>query len=463
MYLNIDDHKPDSCAVVEDGGKEYTYGDLAEFCDYFSQLIPKRGLIFILCRNVYAAIAAHVACIENRIIPLMLSEKIDYELLHNLIDLYQPQYLWMPEENECTYPVVSVRAAYKLVKTDYDAYPVSSELAMLLATSGSTGSPKLVRHSYRNLECNARNVAEIFGFSEDERAMIDLPLHYTMGLNVACSNLYAGATLMMTTRSILEKGYWNFFESAGITNMCGVPYSYEMLNRMKFFQKDNQSLRIIAEGGGKLTDELFRKIADYSRSNNKRFYATFGTSETTSRLAFLEPEKAIEKIGSIGKAIPGGKLFLIDDDGIEIENMEGSGELVYAGPNVTLGYALCREDLCKGDEFQGVYHTGDIAKRDKEGFFFIEGRKSRFLKLFGHRVGLDETERLIMSQYHIECACAGDDRHMKIYITKPGYKDEIRHFISMKTGIQISAFQVIELDAIPKNESGKIQYQALKG
>lgn len=461
MYLRVDEHRPGSRAVVEDRGREYTYGDLREFCDYFGKLVPARNLIFILCRNVYAAIAAHVACIENRVIPLMLSERMDQELLDNLIDLYHPQYLWMPAENVSVYQVISARDGYKMVQTEYAAYPVSQELAMLLATSGSTGSPKLVRHSYRNLNNNARNVAEIFRFSDDDRAMIDLPLHYTMGLNVACSNLYAGATLMMTTCSILEKGYWEFFERGKITNMCGVPYSYDMLNRVKFFAQDHPSLRIIAEGGGKLTDGLFHRIADYASRHHKKFYATFGTSETTSRLAFLEPEKASVKIGSIGKAIPGGRLFLTDDDGKEIETMEAVGELAYEGPNVTLGYALCREDLGKGDEFQGIYYTGDIARRDAEGFYFIEGRKSRFLKLFGHRVGLDETERIIRAQYGMECACAGDDKHMKIFITKSGFADEVRHFISVKTGIQISAFQVIELDKIPKNEAGKIRYQEL--
>lgn len=461
MYLRIEEHRPDSMAVAEDGGKEYTYGDLVEFCDYFGRLVPERNVIFILCRNVYAAVAAHVACIENRIVPLMLSAQMDHELLENLIQLYQPRYLWLPVENESRYPVVSVREGYKLVQTEYAAYPVNEELAMLLATSGSTGSPKLVRHSYRNLASNARNVADVFGFSSKERAMIDLPLHYTMGLNVACSNLYAGGALMMTTRSILEKGYWDFFHKAQITNMCGVPYSYEMLSRMKFFGQDHPSLRIIAEGGGKLTDDLFHRIAEYASHYGKRFYATFGTSETTARLAFLEPEMAARKTGSIGKAIPGGRLFLTDDDGNEMKDREGTGELVYAGPNVTLGYAQCREDLCKGDEFQGVYHTGDLARRDQEGFYYIEGRKSRFLKLFGHRVGLDEAERIIKAQYHMECACAGDDKHMHIYITKKGYAEEVRHFISVKTGIQISAFRVMELDGILKNESGKVLYQAL--
>lgn len=462
MYLRIDEHKSDQYAVIEDTGKRYTYVEMIEACGFFKNHIAERSVIFILCRNCFAAIAGHVACIENKIVPLMISEKMDKELLNNLIRMYQPKYLWMPKEKESTEFVIAEKYGYKLVKTEYDTYPIYEELAMLLTTSGSTGSPKLVRHKYSNLECNARNVAKVFEFTEEDRALIDLQLHYTMGLNVACSNLYAGATLLMTTCNILEKGYWDFFENSKVTNICGVPYSYEMLRRMKFFKKEHKYLRTIAEGGGRMTDKLFREIAEYAAEYEKNFYATFGTSETTARLAFLPPEKALEKIGSIGKAIPEGKLLLVDDDGIELETAESTGELVYEGPNVTLGYALCKEDLLKGDERNGRYYTGDISYRDSEGFYYILGRKTRFLKLFGHRVGLDETEQLIRSEYQIECACAGNDKKMKIYITSPEYVDEIKHFISRKTGIQISAFEVVVLDIIPKNEVGKIMYSKLE-
>lgn len=461
MYLRIEEHKQDSYAVVEDLGQKYTYADILELCAFFKSVVEERSVIFILCGNHFASIAGHVACVENRIVPLMISRKMDKELLGKLIETYQPQYLWMPQEDESSYKIVAGCYRYKLVKTGYQKYPIYEDLAMLLTTSGSTGSPKLVRHKYANLSSNARNVASVFRFSADDHALIDLPLHYTMGLNVACSNLYAGATLYLASHTILEKGYWDFFETSDITNMCGVPYSYEMLRKMKFFRKDHPTLRVIAEGGGRLTDELFREIAEYAKNHDKKFYATFGTSETTARLAFLDPDRAVEKTGSIGKAIPEGTLFLTDDAGNEIDAMEAMGELAYKGPNVTLGYALCKEDLLKGDERRGIYYTGDIAYRDAEGFYYIQGRKMRFLKLFGHRVGLDETEQIIRSHFGIECACTGSDKGMIVYIAQSVRAEEVKHFISEKTGIQISAFRIVELNELPKNEAGKILYRSL--
>ena len=464
MYLRIDERDPERVAVVEDTGKSYTFGDLTGFVPEFGSWIPARSLIFILCQNTMGTMAAHIASIENRIVPLMISRHMDTALRSTLIETYSPEYLWIPEEMQAEFSgmeAVARKFDYVLLKTGMPSPALYEDLAMLLTTSGSTGSPKLVRHRYRNLYANAENVAAVFGFNENDRPWIELQLHYTMGLNVACSNLYAGATLVMTTMNAMQKEYWEHFKAQHITNICGVPYSYEIWKKMRFFRSDWPDLRILAEGGGRLTDDMFTEVATYARDHGKQFFATFGTSETTARLAYLDPERALERIGSIGKAIPNGKLSLIDDDGHEIEEMDATGEMAYAGENVTLGYALCKEDLLKGDERFGVYRTGDLAHRDADGYYYIVGRKSRFLKLYGHRVGLDESERMIKKEFGIECACAGNDKKMQIYVTQPGLENAIRKFISEKTQILISSFEVNVIPEIPKNEVGKILYSKL--
>ena len=128
-----------------------------------------------------------------------------------------------------------------------------------------------------------------------------------------------------------------------------------------------------------------------------------------------------------------------------------------------MGYALCREDLQKGDEFCGEYHTGDIAKRDADGFYFVIGRKGRFLKLFGLRVSLDETERILKTQYPAaDFVCTGDDKRMNIFCTDPALKDAIIPFISGKTNLHNSAFRVIILEEIPRNDYGKIKFAELE-
>jgi acyl-coenzyme A synthetase/AMP-(fatty) acid ligase len=127
-----------------------------------------------------------------------------------------------------------------------------------------------------------------------------------------------------------------------------------------------------------------------------------------------------------------------------------------------MGYAHSREELTKGDEFCGEYHTGDIAKRDTDGFYFIIGRKGRFLKLFGLRVSLDETERILKTQYpNVDFVCTGDDKRMNIFTTDESLKEQIIPFISAKTNLHNSAFRVYVIEKIPRNDYGKVQFAAL--
>ena len=139
-----------------------------------------------------------------------------------------------------------------------------------------------------------------------------------------------------------------------------------------------------------------------------------------------------------------------------------TGELVYEGKNVTLGYAVCGEDLIKGDERGGVLKTGDMAQFDEDHFYYIVGRKKRFLKIYGNRVNLDEIDRMIKGQFNIEVASDGVDDHMYIFVTDGNLSDEVREFVIAKTKLNLAAFKVIVIDEIPKNESGKTLYKELK-
>jgi acyl-CoA synthetase (AMP-forming)/AMP-acid ligase II len=179
-------------------------------------------------------------------------------------------------------------------------------------------------------------------------------------------------------------------------------------------------------------------------------------------MSYLPYQKSLEKYGSMGIAIPGGKFTLIDVNGEEITTPDVVGELVYQGANVMLGYAEQGGDLRKGDELGGILVTGDMAKRDTEGFYYIVGRKKRFLKIFGNRVNLDETERLIKAEFDIDCACAGVDDKMTIFIAGNSDTGKIKKFISEKTGLNAVAFFIKTISEIPKNEAGKTLYSKLE-
>lgn len=463
MFLGIDKQDTNKLAVKDNNGNQLTYGQLTEEVEVFSHLLPPRGIVFILCKNTIGSLVGYIGFIEGEAVPLVLSNKIEKSLLETLINEYEPAFLWVPSEqaSEFTYQAVFEKYGYMLLRTGNNLYPINDQLQFLMTTSGTTGSPKLVRYKKGNLEANARNVAIAYGWLANERPVCDLGMQYTMGLNVINTHLFVGATVLLTTYNLMSSDFWDYIRKERATNFTGVPFSYDILFRLHFDKMELPYLRTLSEGGGKLTDARFIQLAEYAQKNGKRFIASFGTTETSARIAYLPAELAIKKTGSIGGAIPGGELFLVDSKGSVITNTEAEGELCYRGPNVTMGYAIKKEELNNGDDFNGEYRTGDIARRDEDGCYYITGRKSRFLKLLSYRVSLDQCERLIQEKFNIECACCGTDQRMEIFLTNGAQSKEVLDFISVKTNLFKSLFRVHIIDNIPRNHSGKIDYNKL--
>lgn len=464
MFLDLDKKRHDTVAAISDTGETVTYGECVTFANTMNELLPERSLIFSLCHNRIGSLMGYVAFLTSKNVPLLLSGDLDKELLSYLLDTYKPNFLWLPEEMAEEFEGKVIISKYGYVLLSYadnkiDLYP---DLALLLTTSGSTGSPKLVRQTYLNIESNAKSIMTYLELDETERPITMLPMNYTYGLSVINSHLLTGATILMTDESYAQKKFWEFFKGQGATSIVGVPFTYEILKKLRFFRMELPSLRYMTQAGGKLLPELHKEYAEYAVENQKRFYVMYGQTEATARMSYLPYEHSLEKYGSMGIAIPEGKFRLIDIDGKEITKPDVVGELVYEGPNVTLGYAQCQSDLAKGDERNGVLFTGDMAKMDADGYYYIVGRKKRFLKIYGNRVNLDEIERMIQSNFEgIECACVGEDDHMQIYVTRAGLEKEITDFISSKTGLNWKAFEVHFITEIPINESGKKNYLKL--
>ena len=454
----------ENTAAISERGERITYLELDNFSDKLYSKIDHRSFVFCLCENSIGSLAGYVSFIKHKVVPLLLAKDLDSELFNSLLELYKPEYIYLPlglAERFSKFETVWTGLNYVLIRTNYSMrYPLSKDLALLLTTSGSTGSPKLVRQSYKNISANAAAILQYLELTETERPITTLAMNYTYGLSIINSHLLTGATVLLTSKTLMEKGFWDFFKTQSATSFGGVPYTYEMLKKLRFFKMDLPSLKTMTQAGGKLTPELTKEIAEFAESRGIRFFVMYGQTEATARMSYLEPQYAVSKCGSMGVAIPGGKLSIVDEQGREIKNSDMVGELVYRGDNVTLGYAERGEDLSKGDEFGGVLVTGDMAMRDKDGFFYITGRKKRFIKLYGNRINLDEAERLIKTIIP-DCACSGRDDHMLIYITEAGQEQEVLQFISGKTGINHAAFEVKIIAKIPKNEAGKTVYVRL--
>lgn len=453
----------DRTLAIDEPGATLTRRQIGELGASLRAVVPGRQLVFCLCTNSLGSLAGYAAFVENRIVPMLLGAGLDPVLLARLVELYRPAFLWAPQAAAVAGERVLEAHGYALVKTGHAPVALHDDLAVLLTTSGSTGSPSFVRLSYENLAANAASIVEYLGITADERPITALPMEYSYGLSVINSHLRAGATILVTNRSLMEKDFWAFLKREGATSFSGVPYTYTMLKRLRFATMELPSLRTLTQAGGKLSTELHKEFADHATASGRRFFVMYGQTEATARMSYLPPERSLEKCGTIGIAIPGGELSLRDEDGNAITETDVAGELVYRGPNVSLGYAYSHEDLAKGDENARVLATGDVAKRDADGYFTIVGRKKRFTKVFGNRVNLDELEQLIQTAFPgTDCACIGRDDLVTIVLVDEATGADIKKFIAAKTGLHPTAFAVKGVPALPKSSAGKTLYAQLE-
>lgn len=459
-------HSPESIALYTEFDA-WSYARLSDASEEIARAMGGRSLLFLLCTNTAESIAGYVACVNHGIVAAMVDGDLDGELLGRLIEGYHPTHLWMPrrrrEEFSGCREVLFLGDYVLLALDEVHPYPLHGDLALLMTTSGSTGSPKFVRLSSENLRANTASILEYLGIDEGERSITNLPMHYVYGLSIINTHLAAGASLVVTEKTLFQKEFWQLFKEKEVTNFGGVPYTFEMLRRLRFFRMDLPHLRTITQAGGKLDPELHRAFAEYAEAQGKNFVVMYGAAEATARMGYLPAKDSLRKCGSMGIAIPGGRFELSDEAGNLMEAADTPGELVYYGANVMMGYAESGEDLAKGDEMGGRLPTGDLSIRDGEGFYTIVGRKKRFLKMFGKRTNLEEAEHLLRQRFPAgDFAVGGRDDCMVIFYTEAEAEGELIPYLSRKLGLHPTGFRARRLDEIPKNAAGKTMYRELE-
>jgi acyl-CoA synthetase (AMP-forming)/AMP-acid ligase II len=310
----------------------------------------------------------------------------------------------------------------------------------------------LVRLSRENLQSNATSIAEYLHLSAAERPITSLPMSYSYGLSVINSHLLVGAALTLTEHGVLRREFWDTIDQCACTSFAGVPYSYQMLLQMGLLNRRGRTLRTLTQAGGALSEVYVQQMHQLALQCGFKFFIMYGQTEATARISYVPFEKLGEKIGSIGIPIPGGSLALDRD----------TGELLYRGPNVMLGYAEGIEDLAKGDELAGVLKTGDLARQDEDGFFYITGRLKRFLKLFGKRVNLDEVERIVQRRFGLPVACFGRDDLLMVSLESGGPEvPEVAAMLREILSLPKNAIQVDAVEKLPRTARGKMDYQSL--
>ncbi|CAM3644974.1 AMP-binding protein [Marinicrinis lubricantis] len=460
-FWHIDDVIGNSAVIEQAESQAWSYADLSRSSsDLKRQLsFQIKSLGFVFCRNTFGALVGYLAGLQSGHTITLLDASMHDRLREQLIKEYRPEWLWLPKDSSLPahYRIQGDAFGYMLMLRNESSRPEAPEihpdLALLLSTSGTTGSPKMVRLSYHNLQANTESIATYLEIASSERPITTLPMQYSYGLSVINSHLLHHATLLMTEANLVSKSFWDFFREHGATSLAGVPYVYQMLHRLNFERmcKSLPTLRTMTQAGGRLDEKLQHYFADIAYANQLRFFTMYGQTEATARISYVPYDKIKEGIGSIGIPIPGGTL--------EID--KESGELVYSGPNVMMGYASNRADLAKEDELKGRLLTGDIARKGENGFYYIVGRKKRFIKVLGLRINLDEVERLAEQTNGEACYCMGDDTNLVIVIRNETSRQKIKTMLTEVYHLHPSVFRIAVLEDIPRLTTGKVDYHAL--
>lgn len=407
-----------------------------------AELGAARRLLLIESASEIEPLVTYLAALRGRHPVMMVAPG---PAIDGIVETYEPDSVFRETTN-------GWRLEHLVDEPADDLHP---DLAVLLSTSGSTGVSKFVRLSRSNLAANAESIADYLDIRSDDTALLPLPLHYCYGLSVVHSHLLRGASIVMTDRSVVDPCFWDLVAEHEVTTFPAVPFTFDLLDRVDFAAKDVPSLRYITQAGGKLAPETVRRYAELGQAKGFDLYVMYGATEATARMAYLPPELAIEHPEAIGQPIPGGSFDLAED-----------GELLYAGPNVMMGYATTRADLAKGPEHD-VLHTGDLARRNDAGLFEIVGRKSRFLKMFGLRISLDGVEAFAAELVGDASMCAATGTDDLLVVALVGCAadeaDIARRRIADRFGLPLASLRITTPPELPRLANDKIDYVNIRG
>ncbi|HHT9130526.1 MAG TPA: AMP-binding protein [Candidatus Brocadiaceae bacterium] len=390
--------------------------------------------------------AAYLGALQGRHPVMLVSEGRQYQL-ESIIEKYQPDFIYSKRGDTWNLTHHSAGGVFH------------EQLGLLLSTSGSTGSSKFVRLSYRNIQSNAESIVSYLGINDTHCAVTALPFHYSYGLSVVNTHLMMGATLLLTDVSLTEPEFWELFKINNVTSLSCIPHSFDLLDKIGFEDMELPSLKYITQAGGRLAPDRVLKYAGIAKRNNWTFFVMYGQTEATARMSYVPPHILENYPECIGVPIPGGEFKIIDEKGVRILEADMPGEIVYTGPNVMMGYSSNRNDLVNGAEITEL-KTGDLACRNNDGLYYIVGRKTRFIKIFGLRINLEDVEDQL-GKRGIRAVCTGNDEKLVIATLEVNMVDSIKEMIGDWSKLPRHVIYVLEIEAYPLLASGKIDYVSI--
>lgn len=428
-------------AIKDDKGNLASYRQLYETASNMEEYRNGRVLTLVYCDNSFENLSMVLKLFLLGQPMLLLSQKSDSAFRKDVLERFHPFYLW--EKGE-------LKKAHGESKGFYEIHP---ELALLLSTSGTIGEPKLTRLSYQNIKEELRIGTREYQICENQKSMQILPLEHVYGLTFGLYHWSVGGCVVTTEAPVMSAQFDSVYDREEIQNIAGIPFHYRILQKKGFWQNKGRISRLncAATAGAKLDEGEQYALVSLLR---EKFVISYGQTECGGQIltaTFKNPE---DKLGTVGRSASGVKAWV-----------DEKGELYIESPTICMGYAYDYRDLAKGDENQGIIATGDLADIDEDGYIFLKGRIRRFVKILGNRIGLDEIEALLRTNFpgH-EFACTGENDELNLFFKKTDeydLEDLCRKELYQKADIPLSMIHCYPVEEFPRSSAGKILYSVL--
>jgi acyl-CoA ligase (AMP-forming) (exosortase A-associated) len=503
LLHNAVERDPEKVAIIE-GGTEYTYEHLVRSTSALSASLVDAGVrkgerVGIYMEKSWEAVVAMLAASQAgaafvNINPLLKAPQVQYIVgdceVRTLIgdsgklDSLEPaavEIAFYKGEEPTRGIAGSMMDLAEVFRQGDGEYPgrrvLETDLGTILYTSGSTGLPKGVATSQRNLVVGAQIVTTYLENTEEDRILSALPFSFDYGLNQLTSSLKVGATLILQ-HSRLPGDLLRGLRRYEATGLAGVPPLWALLlrNAKTIEEEPLDHLRYITNSGGRIPqanlDEMRRLLP------NTKIYLMYGLTEAF-RSTYLPPEELDRGTECIGKPIPNTEIYVVNSNGEEVASGE-VGELVHRGPTVAWGYwgkeeatnSAYRPNPFSPKELlieEQVVYSGDLVRRDEKGYLYFVGREDAMIKTQGYRMSPEEVENLLVSTGIVREACA-------FGVPDPDLGQQVYAVVSLRDGGESSLETVREYciknappymvpkeifvqDELPKTPSGKVDRQ----
>ena len=449
-------------ALIDEYKGKISYQDLEKDSEKISNKIKNKSLIFIVGNNCLEWICGYIGFLKNNHVILLVDEKMEEKSFFNLVKKFKPNFIYKHKKM-----YKSLNQKKKIRYKDYDLIEIYKlrhnfhpKLSLLLNTSGTMGNSKYVRISLENLIVNSNSIIKYLKIKQKDRLLTLLSPSYSFGLSMINTHILKGCTLILNNNSIIEKEFWNKLETNKATTFGGVPFVFEIINKIGISKYNISSLKYVTQAGGAMSGDLFQKIHKMFKKKKIKFLTMYGQTEASPRMSYLPYKYNLKKRNCIGIPISGGKFSLVNKYKKEIKETNIIGELVYEGKNVSLGYAESAEDFSKEDLNNGKLFTGDLAYKDNDNFFYITCRQDRLVKLFGYRINLDDLENSL-NENGLLVVCKKSQNKLNIFYTDQSKIINLKQKVFSLTKLNQNFINFKMIKSIPRNSSGKIKYNQI--